>query len=115
MAFATLALALTSCRVNMSNMQNTNNTVTDVQLSGNNFKVIKEVNGEASHSYFLGIGGWGKKNVLLRQAKKNMYQNAELEGKSRAIINQTFDVEHSVVLLWNKVKVTSHGYVVEFK
>lgn len=107
-------LMLSSCGVHFPLSHNLNLNVTNVDLGDNNFTVIKTVSGEAETRYVLGFGGL-KKRSLLELAKKEMIAEAEMDGKSRALINVTVEeyVKSFVFVTRRKVVVT--GQVVEFK
>ena len=80
--------------------------ITEVQLNQNNFKVIKSVTGEASATYFLGVFGPPKGN-LLDQARRDMIKQAGLVGTSNAVINVTTDIK----LNWTPLFTTKTAYV----
>jgi len=85
---------------------------TQVQLNKANFDVIKSVEGEASASYFLGIG-LSKENLLAR-AKKDMLKKANLHG-SQALVNVTTDGEGSWYLIGRTETIYISAEVIEFK
>ena len=82
-------------------------------LSKKNFKVIESVQGESEAIYIFGIGGLSKK-ALIAEAKANMLTNANIVGSSKAIINETVEIIHSLFPFFRKYKVTVSGHVVEF-
>ena len=85
---------------------------TEVELSGNNFRVVESVTGRATANYFLGIGG-PTQNVM-DKARRDMIQRANLIGSSRAIVNVTTDVRHVWFLFWLRKTAFVSGEVVEF-
>lgn len=108
---AFLLLIFSGCTVHGGNIRHA--VVTNVELSGNNFKVLDSVTGKASVDYIVGIGP--KEQNLFEQARKNMVANANLVGSSKAIINVTTDVKYtSVLLLWTRKTVYISGDVIEF-
>ncbi len=106
-------LFLSSCGVHFPLAHNLNQTVTNVDLNQKNFTVVKTVAGEAETKYVLGFGGL-KKRSLLEVAKKQMIAEAEMDGKSRALVNVTVEeyVRNYVFVIRRKVVVS--GQVVEF-
>lgn len=81
-----LVLALNSCGINKAWIFNQNQNTTQVHLSKNNFKVVGEVQGNASAGYVLFFGGAQKKQ-LYAAAYGKMLENADLPGGCRALIN----------------------------
>ncbi|WP_366938347.1 DUF6567 family protein [Algoriphagus sp.] len=61
---------------------------------------------KAEATYFLGIGGTGKKS-LYNAARQSMYLNADLIGKSRELINETFETKTSFFLIIWKKQITT--------
>lgn len=108
-----VTVLLSGCGIHLPYVANLNQSVTNVELSEGNFKVVKTVSGEAEAQYILGFGGL-KKRSLLELAKKEMFDEAQLDGKSAAITNITVEeyIQNYVVLVRRKVVVT--GQVVEF-
>ncbi len=108
-----LALILSSCGIHNGLTKNINNHTTEVVLSKNNFKVLESVQGESQATYILGIGGLSK-NALVSAARANMLSKANIVGGSKAIINETVEIKHSIFPFYRKYKVTVSGHVVEF-
>jgi hypothetical protein len=105
---------LCSCGINSSIPFNSVNTTTTVDLKENNFKVVAEVSGESSATYIFGIGGLSNR-ALINLAKKEMLSNANLVGKSRAIINVNYEIHHSLfVPFFYSKRVIASAHVVEF-
>ena len=104
---------LASCGLSTNLPTNSNQNTTEVVLSGNNYKVIKQVKGEVKATYVLGIGG-NKKRDIIAQSRKLMLEDAELVGKARAIINENVDVHVKYGLFTTKFTITSSGYLIEF-
>ena len=106
-------MSLTSCAGHYGLTSNVNNHATEVVLSKKNFKVIKTVQGDASVTYILGIGGLSKK-ALIAEAKTEMLKEANLEGSAKAIINETVEVKGSSFPFFGKKLVTVSAQVIEF-
>ena len=111
---AAAALMLNSCGVNSAIVANHNLNSTQVQLSGNNFKVVEKVSGTAEVSYVLCFGGMNKKR-LFETAYSDMMDKANLKGSSKAVINVITE-QHvgGVPPFYYKRTVTVSGNVVEF-
>lgn len=104
---------LSSCATSMHLTTNHNVTQTNVDLSQKNYRVIGTVEGSATISRVLGIGGVSKK-AIKDNAYANMVKNAKLSG-SQAIVNTTTEVKNrGVVPFYVKTVVTTTGQVVEF-
>lgn len=86
---------------------------THVELSENNFKVVDRVSGSASLTYVFGFGGIAKQG-LIEQAKANMMNKIEAEGKPIAIANMTVESASSIILIVRKYTVTVSADVIEF-
>ena len=109
-----LPLLLSSCGTNLTTFFNASESMTQVELSENNFPVVERVMGESNNVYIFGIGGLSNK-ALLGQAKNDMMEKAGLVGTSRAMVNITYDRHVSgVPPIYYEVKVTATGYVIEF-
>jgi len=88
---------------------------TNVELSRNNFKVIGSVTGEARASYIFGFGP--TEQSLLGKAQRIMFNQVDLRGHSRAVINVTTDIKTSKFLsrfIWHEKIVYVSGDVIEF-
>ena len=109
------ACMLTSCGLNsgLVNQLTLYGNNTQVVLQEANYRIIGQVSGTAADSYILGIGGF-KKN-LVELAKNDMYRKAEMEGKSRAIINMGLERHKSrILMLYSTHSITVHGTLIEF-
>ncbi len=114
LAILVVSVLLTSCGVQHAYVLNTNNNVTNVELSKKNFKVIEKVSGTSSATYILGIGGI-KKKALIENAKTQMLSNANLEGSARAIVNLTTEEHFTLVgIFFVKRTIVVSGHVIEF-
>lgn len=113
--FVALAtMFLSSCAMHNSYTGNLNAHQTNVVLSESNYVVKDQVTGKAEATYVFGIGGIGKKS-LFNAARQDMYMNADLNGKSRALINETFETKTSFFLIVWKKQITTSAHVIEFK
>jgi hypothetical protein len=108
-----LLLTGTSCATHSAYTGNLKSQNTQVILSQDNFKVGERIQGEAKATYVFGLGGLSKKS-LVESARSNMYQNANLEGGSKALINETFSVKNSFFFFFWKHQVNVSADVVEF-
>jgi len=106
---------LSGCGINsgIMNQYSVNGANTNVVLQKNNFKVIENVSGEATDTYWFFIGGF--KQTLVAKAKQNMIEKAKLEGTSKAIINVTLEEHNKLMFIYVKRTVIVHGTVIEFK
>lgn len=105
-------LMFTGCGVMNNLTTNANLTQTQVQLSSNNYRIVKQVVGEATDTYVLGIGGLGKA-ALSNTSYANMLKKANLQG-SQAIIHSTTSVNVRRILVWTQKTVVTTGMVIEF-
>ncbi len=112
----TTGIFLSSCGFHNGLTTNQNVSETSVELSEANFEVVKKVSGNASATYIFGIGGLS--NVaLIERAKADMLDETDLEGTSKAVINQTVEVHTSNILgiIYNEKTVVVSAYVIEFQ
>lgn len=109
-----ILILLASCATFNPNVTSANLNQTQVVLTNNNFKIIKRVQGSATATYILGIGGLNKKG-LVASARKEMFENANLQGAQTIISEHTEWKTSSVIpFVWGSATVTTSGYVVEF-
>ena len=108
------AMAFSSCGVSSALVANHNLNATQVQLTGNNFKVTDKVSGSSDVTYVLCFGGMNKRR-LYEQAYSSMMDKANLKGYAKAVIN-TVTEEHigGVPPFYYKRTVTVSGNVIEF-
>ena len=113
-ALAGSAIFLSSCGINNALIANHNMNSTQVQLAGNNFKVIDKVSGSSDVTYILCFGGMNKKR-LYENAYSAMMDKANLKGSAGAITN-TVTEEHlgGVPPFYYTRTVTVSGNVIEF-
>ena len=108
-------LFLSSCGVHSASMGNLNSNVTHVQLDEANFEIVQAVRGTSTATYFFGIGGISNKS-LVEKAKAEMVEEANIMGKSRALINLTTESHVTIVYpIFYRRTVTVSGHVVEFE
>lgn len=116
LVFATVCLGIllvSSCGSSSNLTFNQNQMQTNVVLSQNNFIVVKDVCGEASATYFFGIGGYRAAETKA-SAMNQMILNAALSG-SQAIVNANVSIHMQTVLgIYTKVTAYATGTVVEF-
>jgi len=109
-----ITFLFSSCAIHDGLTTTSNNHTTEVVLTKNNFKVIESVQGESEVQYIFGIGG-RKKNAMIAEARADMFSKADIIGGSKAIINETYELKFSTVLLIViKYKVTVTGHIIEF-
>lgn len=85
---------------------------TQVVLQRNNFRIVKNVEGSASATYILGIGGLAKK-TLAGNAMAKLREAAGLTG-SQALVNVTTNTKVANFGVFVRITVTVTGDVVEF-
>jgi len=107
-----VAFSLSSCAIHSGLTNNTNNNVTNVVLQSNNYKIVGKVKGTASGLWVLCFGG--SFSPLVDNARSEMLKNADLIGHSRAIIDETVEVNNKFYIILGYKTVTVSAYVVEF-
>jgi len=105
--------SVSSCAIHSGLTGNLNNNITNVVLQDNNYKIIQKVKGEASGMSVFGILG-GSFRPLVEKARSQMLESANLIGKSRAIINETVEVNNKFFVIVGFKTVTVSAYVIEF-
>ncbi|HEY1047524.1 MAG TPA: DUF6567 family protein [Bacteroidia bacterium] len=110
-----LVFTASSCGIHQAVSVNHTVNNSQVELSKKNYVIIGKVSGTSSARYVFAIGGLANK-TLLTKARAQMYDNAKLEGTSKAIINETIE-EHWTMIepLYFEKTLTVSGYVIEFK
>lgn len=107
-------LITTGCAFHSGLTRNLNENQTQVVLSKNNFKVIKTVYGYSRTLKVFGIGGLSKQ-ALIAEARNDMLQNVQMEGTSRALINEVVEVKRTYYYIFaSEFKVTVSATVIEF-
>ena len=109
-----ISLLLNSCGIHASQIINQNQNATQVQLSGNNFKIIDKVSGTAEINYICLIGGMNR-TQLYSKAYADLINNANMQNTSKALINLTTE-EHigGVPFFYYKRTITVSANVIEF-
>ncbi len=102
-------MTLSGCAFHKEAASNSNQIQTSVVLQKNNFKVVKQVEGECKQVYVFGIGG---ANVG-ESAMSEMIRSARLSG-SQAIINTNVAYSKRQVFMITIIKATATGTVIEF-
>jgi len=105
---------MSSCGIHSNNSINTNNNITNVELNKKNFRVVERVKGQSTATYVFGMGGIYNKS-LVEIAKNQMFENADLSGGAKAIVNVTTESHLTFVLpFFYKKTVTVSAHIVEF-
>ena len=107
-------LFFSGCAFHNGLTNNFNNNNTNVELNQKNYKVVDYVKGNAECTYIFGIGGLSK-DALVEKARSEMYRNANLKGKARAISNISVDTKYTIFPIIRKITITVSGHVVEFE
>lgn len=101
------------CGTAQLNTINSNTSLTNVELSQANYRIVKNIEGFSSASYVLGIGGLSRK-AIRDNAVADMMRKAKLTG-SQAIVNVHVKKHVATVLgLYTEVSVTATAQVIEF-
>ena len=100
------SLLFTSCAAHMLSVSHNN-------LSQKNFKVVGQVQGEATATYILGIGGLSKK-ALNANAIAEMYENANLTGSQTIINVYVKKTVGGVMPFYTKNTNIATGTIIEF-
>ncbi|MDD3913648.1 MAG: hypothetical protein PHU62_10465 [Bacteroidales bacterium] len=108
-----VALFLPSCAIHEGLTRNLNSKTTEVVLSQNNYKIVESVQGTSKATYVFGIGGLSKQ-ALIAEARADMLSKANIVGNSRAVINETVEVKHSLFPIIRLYEVYVSGYIIEF-
>jgi len=108
-----LCLLFTGCGIQSGLTFNQNNHQTSVVLSKSNYKIVGKVQGEASAKYYFGFGGLNKAG-LIAEARQKMLAKSNLIGSSRAIINETVEVNTTFLFVYLERKIIVSAYVIEF-
>lgn len=111
-ALACVAAMFTGCAFTSHLTSNANITETSVQLSTNNYRVVKKVSGSASETYIFGIGGLSK-SALAKNSYAEMVANADLKD-NQAIINVSTSERTQNIVVYTKREMTTSGVVIEF-
>lgn len=114
MIVVSIGFTLSSCMGLNSTSYSNNPVSTTVNIRENNFKIVKQVEGEWTARYVFGIGGFSKK-ALTTNAIGEMYKNANLTG-SQQIINITTTTSFKMIVgpIYMQRTVIARGFVIEF-
>ena len=108
-----IAVTASSCGTMMLNSTNSSTTLTNVELTHANYRVVKNVEGFASASYILAIGGLSRKAVR-DNAIADMMRKANMTG-SQAIVNVHVKNHFATVLgFYTRVSCSATAQVIEF-
>ena len=118
LVLATVVLLSSCAAVHRGIPSNINNHNTQVVLSKANYKVIAKVSGSDWSINLLGIL-WGSFEPMLSNARSEMLKNAmlhnaDIEGKPRAIIYETVEVNNKMYVILGVKTVTVSAYIIEF-
>jgi len=87
---------------------NLNSNVTNVVLSGNNYKIVQKVSASAA----------SKKSTIkdmVVKVREDMLKNVEMVGLPRAIINESIEIHYTKGFMGLKwYTITISAYVIEF-
>ena len=108
-----IVATLASCTAYNGLTYNVNSNQTQVHLSTDNYKIIKYVEGKSTSKYLFGIGG-GNKQGMIARAREEMLKNANLKGKSRAVINETVEIKARQIFIYTEFTYIVSAYIVEF-
>lgn len=93
------AIGMTSCGFSSETTGNKNLTQTEVVLQKANYKVVGTVSAKSEQTYILGFGGLSHKS-LGQSAMANLYKEADLLGKPRAVINVSVSYKNAYYTHW---------------
>jgi hypothetical protein len=103
-----------SCGLNMGFLTDKTRSITHVELTKKNFKVLDRVSGTSSATYILGFGGMKNKD-LTEMAMTDLLSKANLNGGAKALANTTIDVHKGgLPLFYSKITVKISAHVIEF-
>lgn len=108
-----IVILFASCTAYNGLTYNVNSNQTQVHLSTDNYKIVKYVEGKSTAKYLFGIGG-GNKQGMVARAREEMLRNANLKGKSRAVINETVEVKARQILIYTEFTYIVSAHIVEF-
>lgn len=108
-----IILLLTSCAGFNYSPYSNEPVETKVVLTQDNYRIVKQVEGEWSARYIFGIGGMKYKTVTTN-ALSEMYKNAHLVGNQQIINITTTTTIQSWIGIVIRRTVIARGYVIEF-
>lgn len=113
-AIVLATISMSSCGFSREATSNSNVVQTNVVLQKANYKIVGTISAESSQTYVFGIGGLSKKS-LGQAAMSDLYKQADMLGKSRAVINVTVSYKSAyytpIVMI---TKAIASGTVIEF-
>lgn len=104
---------MSSCGIHHGLTTNANVNTTKVELSENNFEIIESVQGKSEALYVFGIGGFSKE-AMIAEARADMLRRPDMIGSSKAVINETVEISHTLFPVVRLYKVTVSGHLIEF-
>ncbi|MDR1200817.1 MAG: hypothetical protein LBL58_04175 [Tannerellaceae bacterium] len=111
--FFLLTLLFTGCGFHNGLTRNTNVNNTEVVLSERNFRVVSNVQGTSETFYIFGLGGMSK-SAMIADARAQILQQADMIGKSRALVNEIVEEHNLFILIYNRRKITVTAQLIEF-
>jgi hypothetical protein len=111
--FFLLAFLFTGCGFHNGLTRNTNVNNTEVVLSERNFRVVANLQGTSETFYIFGFGGMSK-SALIADARAQILQQADMIGKSRALVNEIVEEHNLLILIYNRKKITVTTQLIEF-
>ena len=109
-----VVFSFSSCAAAHSGLpQNVNNSITNVVLQSGNYEIVQRVEGTASGMLFIGLPLGSQ--TIVNNARSQMLQSANLIGSSRAIINETIEMEQAVFGPILRRTVTVSAHVIEWR
>lgn len=108
-----MAATVSSCGTMLQNSSNSNTTLTNVELTHANYRVVKNVEGFASASYVFGIGGLSRKSVR-DNAIADMMRKANMTGSQTIVNVQLKNHFASVLGLYIRISYSATAQVIEF-
>jgi hypothetical protein len=107
-------IALPSCSgTHKAFVSNANVNTTEVVLSRKNYKIVERIEGHSSTAAVFGIGNHGMK-ALVANAREDMLAKTNFIGTSRAVINETIEINNRRVIFVSTKTVKVSAYVIEF-
>ena len=107
------ATLLAGCSAHLYQSSNGNVAKTEVVLSGKNFRVVGMVEGVATATRILGIGGLSDKAVR-SNAVAEMFKNAKLYGSQTIININVKQTELGLPPFYWRTTYSATGTIVEF-
>ncbi len=109
----TFLVLFSGCGFNHATIENYNTNLTNVELSNKNFIILDRISGESTATYIFGIGGKSHK-ALLQEAMAQLYNNANLNGSAKALVNVAYESHTTTIIIYSKKTLTASANVIEF-